>query len=71
MPTSTPAFTTPHIVLTVQLSAPDMNVLLDLIEQVSATVDDPDRIAPVRVDEDACCAEMDFAARPVDPRRLH
>lgn len=71
MPTPAPALSAPHIVLTVQLSAPDMDALLDAISQISATMDDPDRIAAVRVDENTCCAELDLAARPVDPRRLH
>lgn len=71
MPTPAPALSAPPTVLTVQLSAPDMDALLDAISQISATMDDPDRIAAVRVDENACCAELDLAARPVDPRRLH
>ena len=53
MPTPAPALSAPHIVLTVQLSAPDMDALLDAISQFSATMDDPDRIAAIRVDENA------------------
>ena len=63
--------TAPHILLTMQLSAPDMDALLDMIAQISAQMPDPDQIAAIRVDESACCAELDVAARPVDPRRLH
>jgi hypothetical protein len=61
----------PRIVLTMQLSAPDMDALMDMIIRISAHMGDPDRIAAIRVDESACCAELDVAARPVDPRRLH
>lgn len=71
MTTSAPAFPAPQIVLTMKLSAPDMDALLNVIGQISGQIDDPDRIAAIRVDEDACCAELDAAARPVDPRRLH
>lgn len=71
MPTSAPALPSPRIVLTMTLSAPDMDQLMDVIELFAGTVDDPDRIAAIRIDEDACCAELDVAARPVDPRRLH
>lgn len=71
MPTSTPALPALRIVLTMKLSAPDMDQLMDVIAQISAQMDDPDRIAAIRVDEDACCAELDVAERPVDPRRLH
>lgn len=71
MTTSAPTFPAPQIVLTMKLSAPDMDALLDVIGQISGQMDDPDRIAAIRVDEDACCAELDVAARPVDPRRLH
>lgn len=63
--------TAPHIVLTMQLSAPDMDALMGMIAQISAHMGDPDQIAAIHVDENACCAEMDVAARPVDPRRLH
>jgi hypothetical protein len=71
MTTSAPALPAPQIVLTMKLSAPDMDALLDAITLFAGTVDDPDRIAAIRIDEDACCAELDVAARPVDPRRLH
>ena len=71
MTTSAPALPAPHIVLTMKLSAPDMDALLDVIGQISGQMDDPERIAAIRVDETACCAELDVAARPVDPRRLH
>lgn len=71
MPVTITALSTPHIALTVQVSAPDMHALLDALAQISATMDDPDCIAAVRVDEDACCAELDVVARPVDPRSLH
>ncbi len=71
MTTSAPALPAPQIVLTMKLSAPDMDALLDAIGQISAQMDDPDRIAAIRVDETACRAELDVAARPVDPRRLH
>jgi hypothetical protein len=54
-----------------KLSAPDKDALLDVIGQISGQMDDPDRIAAICLDEDACCAELDVAARPVDPRRLH
>lgn len=57
--------------LTVEISAGTLDGLLDAIEGFSGRLDDPDRIAAIRVDEDACCAELDVAARPVDPRRLH
>ena len=67
----TPALLAPQIVLTMKLTAPDMDALLDVIGQISAQMDEPDRIAAIRVDETACCAELDVAARPVDPRRLH
>jgi hypothetical protein len=69
--TSAPARRAPQIVLTMKLSAPDKDALLDVIGQISGQMDDPDRIAAICLDEDACCAELDVAARPVDPRRLH
>lgn len=71
MPTSASALPSPSIVLTMNVSAPDMDTLLDAIRQLAGAMDDPDRIAAIRIDEDACCAELDVAARPVDPRRLH
>lgn len=58
-------------VLTVQLSAPDMDALTDMICQITSQMDDPDQIAAIRVDEDACCAEVDIAGQPVDARRYH
>ena len=66
-----PALSVRHIALTVKLSAPDMDAPLEPIGQISATMEDPDCIAAVRMDEDGCCAELYVAARPVDPRRLH
>lgn len=66
-----PAFSVPHIALTVKPSAPNMDALPGPIGQISATMDEPFCIAAVRMDEDGCCAELDVAARPVDPRRLH
>lgn len=57
--------------LTIEVSAGTLDGLLNAIEGFSGRMDDPDRIAAIRVDEDACCAELDVAARPVDPRRLH
>lgn len=71
MSTSDLTFPAPRIVLTVKLSAPDMDQLVTLIEQVAGTVDDRDRIAAVRVNEVACCAELDLADRPLVPQRLH
>lgn len=71
MSTSTPALPSPSIVLTMTLSAPNMDQLMDAIELFAGTVDDRDRIAAIRIDEVDCCAELDVAARPVDPRRLH
>lgn len=56
---------------TIQVSAGASEDLLDAIESIAEQMDDPDRIAAIRIDEDACCAEMVVAARPVDPRRLH
>ncbi len=53
-----------------KVAADTMDALLDAIEGIAARMDDPDRIAAVRVDEDACCAELDVDARPVDPRGL-
>lgn len=55
----------------VQVAAETLNDLLDAIEGIACRMDDPDRIAAIRVDEDACRAELDLAARPVDTRRLH
>ena len=63
--------TAPATVLTVTLSADDMGTLMDLVETVSAKMDDPDRIAAIRLDEANCTLQMDIAARPVDLRRLH
>lgn len=60
-----------QIALTVRLSAPDMDSLFELITNLAAHLPDPDMVAAIRVDDAACCAEMDIAARPVDPRRLH
>jgi hypothetical protein len=57
--------------LTLEISAGSLDGLLDAIKGVAGRLDDPDRIAAIRVDEDACCAELDVAARPVGPLRLH
>lgn len=64
-------FPAPVIVLKVDLSAPDMDALADLIAALATGLGDPDRIAAIRVDEAACRAELDIAARPVNPHRLH
>jgi hypothetical protein len=64
-------FPPPTIALTIHLSADDLPALMSAAEQVAAGIGDPDRIEAVRVDESVCCLEMDIAARPVDPRRLH
>ncbi|MGO4909025.1 hypothetical protein ACEN2J_11935 [Pseudorhodobacter sp. W20_MBD10_FR17] len=61
----------PATVLTITLSADDLDALVDLAATVSANMDDPDRIAAIRMDEANCTLQMDIAARPVDPRRLH
>jgi len=61
----------PMIVLTVDVSGPDMDALVDAIAALAAGLNDPDQIATIRVDEVACRAELDIAARPVDPRRLN
>tara|TARA_A100001391_G_scaffold179140_1_gene143953 strand:- start:49 stop:222 length:174 start_codon:yes stop_codon:yes gene_type:complete len=55
----------------IALRADNMSDLTDLIVALSERLDDPDRIAAVRVDETMFRAELDLAARPVDPRRLH
>jgi hypothetical protein len=57
--------------LTVEVSADGMEALTDALAVVACRMDDPDRIAAVRVDEFACCAELYMIARPVDPRRLN
>lgn len=62
---------TPLNVLTVQLSAPDLDALTDMICQITSQMDDPDQIAAIRMDEDACCAEVDIAGQAVDARRYH
>jgi hypothetical protein len=61
----------PAIALRISLEADDMPALMDLAEQYASILPDRDRIAAIRVDEVACRLEMDIAARPVDPRRLH
>lgn len=58
-------------VLSVEMCAQTLTDLLDAIPALARQLDDPDRIVAIRVDEDACCAELDVAARPGDPRRLH
>lgn len=57
--------------LTLEVSTGTQDELLDAVESIARQMDDPDRIAAIRMDENACCAELDVAARPVDPRRLH
>ena len=53
-----------------EVSAASLDALLDAIDALAGRLDDPDRIAAIRLDETAFCAELDAAARPVDPRRL-
>lgn len=60
-----------RIAVTVQLSAPDIDAFFELITNLAAHLQDADMVAAIRLDAAACCAEMDIAARPVDPRRLH
>lgn len=57
--------------LNLEISAGTLDGVLDAIEGFAGRMDDPDRIAAIRVDEVALCAELDVAARPVDPSRLH
>ena len=57
--------------LTLEVHTDDLDELMDAIVTVSRQMDDPDRIEAIRVDEIACVAELDIAARPVDPRRLN
>jgi len=57
--------------LTLEVLADDMDELADAITVLSGQMDDPDRIAAIRVDQIACCVQLDIAARPVDPRRLN
>lgn len=57
--------------LTLRLEANSMDELFDLIERITRGMEYPDRIAAIRLDEQACCAELDVASRPVDPCRLH
>lgn len=61
----------PAIALRIRMEADDMRPPMDMVEQYASTLPDRDIIAAIRVDEDACCLEMDIAASPVDPRRLH
>jgi len=60
---------TPH--LTVTLSAPNIDELQETILALAHSLPDADMIAASRIDEAAPRAELDIAARPVDPRRLH
>lgn len=66
-----PALSAPNIALTVKPSAPNMAALLDHIGEISATMDQPDRVATTRLNETAFCAKLYVATRPVDPRSLH
>lgn len=59
------------LMLTLEISSGTLHDLLDALAHTAGRMDDPDCIAAIRVDEDACYAEMDVGARPVDPRRLH
>ena len=45
--------------------------LTDAISEVARLLDDPDRIAAIRIDKTACMAELDIEPRPVNPRRLN
>jgi hypothetical protein len=65
------ALPAPKIVPIMTLPALDMGALLDAIELFARSVENTDLIAAIRVDESACRAEMDVAAQPFDPRRLH
>jgi|GEM_PF-5483731 len=58
-------------VLTVQLSAEDTDAQVDLIAKLASHIPNPDFIAAIRLDALSCRAEVDVAARPIDPRRLH
>ncbi|MFC3086345.1 hypothetical protein [Tabrizicola soli] len=55
----------------VQVAAETVGDLLDAVAVIARRMDDPDRIEAIRIDESACRAELDVAARPVDPRPLH
>lgn len=57
--------------LTAELEAATMDALIDAVGAIARLLDDADRIAAIRVDELAFIAELDFAPRPVDPRRLN
>lgn len=57
--------------LILEIHTDDLPELLDTIVTVSRQMNYPDRIAAIHVDEIACCAELNIAARPVDPRRLN
>jgi len=48
-----------------------MSELTDAISGIAEHMDDPDRIAEIRVGEILFRAELDIAARPIDPRRLN
>ena len=57
--------------LTAEIEAASMSELTDAIAGVARLLDDPDRIAAIRIDENACMAELDIEPRPVNPRRLN
>ena len=57
--------------LTAELEAASVSELTDAIECLARLLDDPDRIAAIRIDETACMAELDIEPRPVDPCRLN
>jgi hypothetical protein len=65
-----PGALVPALTLTVQVSAASLDDLLDAIDDNAGRLDDPDRLAAIRLDETAFCAELDVASRPVNPRRL-
>jgi hypothetical protein len=58
-------------ILTVGVHTDDLTELTDALAVVARQMDDPARIEAIRVDQIACFAELDIAARPVDPRRLN
>lgn len=57
--------------LVAQVTAGTMDELVEVLAAFARQKDDPDRIAAIRIDEEACRAELDVATRPVDPRRLN
>lgn len=60
----------PLEMLALEVSAASLDALLDAIDALAGRLDDPDRIAAIRLNETAFCAELDAAERQVDPRRL-